>query len=186
MAPGAPPVAHALFTVGHSTRAIEAFLEILRAHSIGAIADVRRFPASRRHPHFNGPRLAAALDTAGIPYRHFEALGGYREPRADSPNLGLDGALRGYADHMATPAYAAALGDLIAWSRDRRVAVMCAEADPNDCHRLLLADALRFRGHPVEHLLDAKATRPHRRHPPARLEAGRLVYEEVAPRFEGL
>jgi uncharacterized protein (DUF488 family) len=113
-------------------------------------------PQSRRHPHFSRQALARSLETAGIGYRHFESLGGLREPATDSPHAALrNPAFRGYADHMGTPEFTQALEELMALARGGRLAVMCAEANPRDCHRLLLSDALVARGWTVEHILDA-------------------------------
>lgn len=167
-----------LFTIGHSTRTLEAFLALLRAHRITLLADVRRMPQSRRHPHFSRQALARSLEAAGIGYRHCESLGGLREPASDSPNAALrHPAFRGYADHMATPEFAAALDELAALGRGGRVAVMCAEANPRECHRLLLSDALVARGWRVEHILDAaRGTEGHVLSRDARVDGVRVVY----------
>jgi uncharacterized protein (DUF488 family) len=169
---------HRVFTIGHSTRALDPFIALLRHHGIELLADVRRMPQSRRHPHFSRAALARSLEAAGIGYRHFEPLGGLREPGSDSPNAGLrNAAFRGYADHMASPEFAAALAELADLARGRRVAVMCAEADPRHCHRLLLSDALVARGWTVEHIVAAgAATETHALARGARREDGRLVY----------
>ena len=119
-----------------------------------ALVDVRRYPVSRRHPQFGHERLAAALHEAGVAYVHEVDLGGHRDPHADSPNTGLpDGAFRGYADHMAAPAFAAALARVESRAREAHAVVMCAEADPHKCHRRLLADALAHRGWRIRHIL---------------------------------
>lgn len=174
-----------LFTAGHSNRSIEQLIELLAAHAIEEVADVRRYPESRRWPHFGRARLAAALAGAGIAYRHWPVLGGYRESAPDSPHLGLEGAFRGYADHMATREFGEALAALVAGAHSRRVVLMCAEADPADCHRRLIADALVTRGLEVRHILDRAAPRPHRRTPGVRVEGDRLFYEGP-PRLAGL
>jgi uncharacterized protein (DUF488 family) len=166
-----------VFTVGHSTRELEEFLELLRAHGVEHIADVRRFPGSRRYPHFHGEALAASLEAAGIGYAHCRDLGGRRAPQPDSPNLGLrNAAFRGYADHMRTPPFARALEALLALARERRVAAMCAEAHPAQCHRRLLADALAAQGVRVEHIVTIGARSPHALTPGARVEEGRVSY----------
>jgi uncharacterized protein (DUF488 family) len=106
---------HPVFTIGHSTRSIEEFIDLLRAHGITLLVDVRRFPASRRYPHFNGPALAQSLKDAGIQYRHMPALGGRRPARRDSPNMGWRNAgFRGYADYMQTDEFGEALEELMA------------------------------------------------------------------------
>jgi uncharacterized protein (DUF488 family) len=150
----------AVFTIGHSTRPIADFLALLREHGARELVDVRRFPASRRHPQFHGAALAASLGEAGIAYRHEPDLGGHRSPREDSPNRGWrNEALRGYADHMATPAFREALERVAAAGSG--TVVMCAEAHPSRCHRQLLADALLARQRPVVHILGPGLAEPH-------------------------
>lgn len=167
----------AIWTIGHSTRSREDFLALLATHDVRGIADVRRFPASRRHPHFNRDVMATWLDEAGVEYRHFEQLGGRRTPSADSKNTALrHPAFRGYADYMATAPFQRALDEVIAWAGTTRVAVMCAEALWWQCHRSLVADALAARDLDVRHILDASAARPHRIHETARVEAGQVCY----------
>jgi uncharacterized protein (DUF488 family) len=167
-----------LWTIGHSTRSIEDFLELLREHAIELLVDVRRFPASRRHPHFVREALAASLATAGIAYRHEEDLGGRRNPRADSVNLAWNVAgFRGYADYTATSAFQAALERLVVDSSSKRTAFMCAEALPERCHRRLIADVLVARGIGVVHILARGRSRPHVLAPHARVGAdGRITY----------
>jgi len=180
-------VSPTLFTIGHSNRSGAEFLALLKHHEVARLADVRRYPGSRRHPHFNGETLAASLHTAAIEYRHWPDLGGHRTARSDSPHAGLDDLrLRGYADHMESPAFARAIVGLIESSRDHNLAVMCAEADPAHCHRWLLADALVTRGVAVEHIVGEGPRRPHQRSPWARVEGERLIYEATAPRLPGL
>jgi len=167
-----------LMTVGHSHRGLDEFLALLAAHRIEAVADVRRHPASRRHPHFAAPALAASLAAAGVAYRHLPELGGMREPRADSPHTALaETAFRGYADHMASAEFARGLEALLALAPTRRTAFLCAEADPAHCHRSFIADALVARGHRVEHILGQGPTRAHVLRQGARIEAGTLVYD---------
>lgn len=167
-----------LFTIGHSTRSLETFLALLRSNEITLLADVRRMPQSRRHPHFSRQALARSLEGAGIGYRHFESLGGVRDPAPGSPNAALGNpAVRGYADHMATAEFAAALEELTTLARGMRVAIMCAEASPRDCHRLLLSDALVARGWKVEHILDAaRGTESHVLSRGAHVDGGRVLY----------
>ena len=178
-----------LFTVGHSTRTSDELLAVLRAAGIEEVVDVRRFPASRRFPQFGREPLARALLAAGIAYAHEEDLGGRRTPRRDSPNTfwRVEG-FRGYADHMATPAFAAALDRVLEKARARRVAVMCAEALPSRCHRQLVADAAVVRGVAVTHLIAPGRSEPHVLHPAARESGqGALVYASAGqkPLFSG-
>jgi len=142
-----------IFTVGHSTRAQQELVAILKEAGVELLVDVRRFPGSRRHPQFGKEALRAGLAAAGIAYRHEPDLGGRREPRPDSPNTAWRVAgFRGYADHMASTEFRVALERLIAQPETPTV-VMCAEALPWKCHRRLIADALAARGVEVVHLL---------------------------------
>ena len=145
----------ALYTIGHSTRTADALVELLRAHRIEMLVDVRTIPRSRHNPQFNRDALAQSLAAAGIDYAHHPALGGLRHPRKDSVNLGWRNAsFRGYADYMQTAEFARALDALEALADARRTAIMCAEAVPWRCHRGLIADALTVRGRPVYPLPD--------------------------------
>ena len=175
-----------LYTVGHSTRALVELLRLLEAHGIRRLVDVRTVPRSRRHPHFDREPLAAALASRGIDYLHVPALGGLRVPRPDSPHQGLPEALRGFADHMETPAFEAALEDAIARAGNGRLALMCAEAVPERCHRSLIADALVARGCRVEHIVGEGAPRIHAPTPGASIEGVRVRYPSPAPRLPGI
>jgi uncharacterized protein (DUF488 family) len=183
MAPRGPVV----LTCGHSNRSLSEFLALLRAHGITRVVDIRRYPSSRRHPQFSRDTLSGALAQAGIAYLHEEALGGHREPRPDSTNTGLGaGWLRGYADHVATEAFRMALGRVVAVARDEearggRVAVACAEKDPANCHRQILADALVARGARVLHVVDETDPRPHDSPRVARFQDGTVSYPEPPP-----
>lgn len=169
-----------IWTFGHSTRTQEDFLALARAHGIGAIADVRRFPASRRHPHFARDEMARWLPEHGIRYLHVEALGGRRASSPDSRNTGLRNvSFRGYADYMSTSAFEAALASVVELSRAQRTAIMCAEAVWWRCHRSLIADTLTARGFDVRHILDASPPRTHRIHELARIDAGGVCYPSL-------
>jgi uncharacterized protein (DUF488 family) len=181
----APAAAPVVWSLGHSTRTLAEFVALCRVHEVRRIVDVRRYPTSRRHPHFAKDSLALALPREGLHYVHLVDLGGHREPRPDSRHTALvDGAFRGYADHMETPAFAAALAHLMTLARERRTAVMCAEARPDDCHRKLLCDRLVALGVEVLHARDEHTVEPHRLAPAAELERGQLVYR--APHQPGL
>lgn len=147
------PQPRPVYTIGHSTRTIEQFVGLLTEHGIEVLVDVRRFPGSRRHPHFGSAALSESLAAEGIGYVHAEALGGRRSSDAaagESPNGAWRvAAFRAYADYMATPEFRAALERLIALSRERKATLMCAEAVPWRCHRRLITDALLARGIPV-------------------------------------
>jgi uncharacterized protein (DUF488 family) len=169
-----PPV----LTVGHSTRPIEELLALLAEHGVQTLVDVRRFPGSRRHPQFSRDALAASLAEAGIQYIHEPDLGGRRAARPDSPHTAWRvEAFRGYADHMETPEFAAALDRLIQRSTQETVAILCAEALPWRCHRRMISDALVARGLPVLHILGPGRADPHELNADAHvLPGGRLVY----------
>ncbi|HWI25636.1 MAG TPA: DUF488 domain-containing protein [Stellaceae bacterium] len=149
-----------VFTIGHSTRALGDFIALLRGASVEAVADVRRFPFSRRHPQFNGEALDRSLADAGIGYRHFPALGGRRQGRragGESPNtLWREPGFRNYADYADTAEFRAGFEELLQLARERRTAVMCAEAVWWRCHRRIIADYLIAAGLAVEHILDGK------------------------------
>jgi len=166
-----------IFTVGHSIRPQNELIAILEEARVKLLVDVRRFPGSRRHPQFGKEALSAGLAAAGIAYRHEPDLGGRREPRPDSPHTAWRVAgFRGYADHIASPEFRAALERLIA-PPETPTAVMCAEALPWKCHRQLIADALVARGIEVVHLLAAGQRQAHVLNPAAVLHRdGTVVY----------
>ena len=165
-------------TVGHSNRPFDDFLQILRAHGVGRIADVRRYPASRKWPHFSAASLAESLPFAGIDYVSMAELGGRRKPRPDSPHTAWRvEAFRGYADFMDTEEFREALADLEALARARFSAVLCAEALPWRCHRSLLADSLIARGWQVVVILSEKEARQRVLPEFARLDGDRVVYD---------
>jgi uncharacterized protein (DUF488 family) len=166
-----------VFTVGHSTLAIEEFIAELRAYGIERLADIRTVPRSRHNPQFNEDALAESLKAAGLEYVPMKELGGLRHPQKDSPNAGWrNKGFRGYADYMQTPAFERALEALIAMSSEKRTAIMCAEAVPWRCHRSLVADALNVRGVPVVEILSGSSARPHKLTPFARVEGGKITY----------
>ena len=175
-----------IWTVGHSTRTVEALVELLRAHGIRNLADVRTLPRSRRNPQFDADALREPLAGAGIRYTHLPELGGLRRAHPDSPNTAWrDPGFRGYADHMQTAVFAAALDGLLALAARAPTAVMCAEAVPERCHRLLLSDALVARGEPVVHIRAVDAADPHALTPAARVDGTRVTYPgppELFPR----
>jgi len=155
-----PPV---VLTVGHSTRPIEEFLHLLDVHGVKRLVDVRTLPRSRHNPQFNQDSLPQVLAAAGIAYTHMPELGGLRQPRRNSANLGWQNpSFRGFADYMQTPQFDKAVKSLIEMARNDRLAIMCAEAVPWHCHRSLIADALLVRGVRVEEISSARRTQPHR------------------------
>jgi uncharacterized protein (DUF488 family) len=148
-----------IYTIGHSTRTFDQFLALLRREDVRHLIDVRRFPSSRRYPHFDAVPLAAALGEAGIAYEHAVDLGGRRTALAVSHNLGWrNPSFRAYADHTGSQAFLTALDRVIAAADRLPTAIMCAEAVPWRCHRTLIADALLARGRQVCHILDASTS----------------------------
>ena len=177
-----PPAS--LWTIGHSTLAIEAFIAHLQRHEIATLADVRRYPGSRRYPHFNPDALAEALRASAIEYVSMSELGGRRKARADSPNVNWrNEAFRGYADYMQTAEFARALQRLAAMARAGRTAIMCAEALWWRCHRSLIADAFKAAGTRVWNIeSDGRATE----HPytsAAQIVKGELTYGSAQDLF---
>ena len=171
--PGQPT----LWTVGHSTRPIAEFTDVLRAHEIRLLVDVRTIPRSRHNPQFNEDRLAESLKKAGLGSLHMPALGGLRKARKDSINDGWRNAsFRGYADYMQTDEFKKALEELMAYGTDTRIAIMCAEAVPWRCHRSLIADALVTRGWDMRHIMSPEKATPHVLTSFAHFEKGALTY----------
>ncbi len=165
------------YTIGHSTRPIDEFLNLLQASEIALLADVRTIPRSRKNPQFNIDVLPASLADAGITYEHMPGLGGLRHALRDSPNTGWRNAsFRGYADYMQTAEFEINLGHLIDVMSRRRTAIMCAEALPWRCHRSLIADALVVRGFAVNHVFSAGKIQRHVITKWARVEGSKITY----------
>ncbi len=167
-----------IWTVGHSNRPIDELIGLLTNQSISVLADVRRFPGSKRQPQFGRDNLEAALRQAGIACRHFEDLGGRRSRnREDSPNTAWRSAsFNAYADHMLTNEFRAALDDLMALAISSPAAILCAEAVPWRCHRQLIADALVAQGWEVRHILAVGRIPLHRLTEFAKVSAGHITY----------
>lgn len=156
---------------------IERFIALLETYGIESLVDIRTIPRSRHNPQFDGIALASSLSAAHIQYMHMKELGGLRHTRKDSPNTGWrNESFRGYADYMQTEAFQNALEALIHMSRQRRTAILCAEAVPWRCHRSLVADALRVRGVPAVEILSPSSWRMHEMTPFARVEGPRITY----------
>lgn len=170
-----------IYAIGHSTRPLDKFVELLHAHRIETLADIRTVPRSRTNPQFNQENLARELPHAGIRYIHLKELGGLRRPQRDSVNLGWENAsFRGFADYMQTAEFDAALDELVRLGEEGRTAIMCAEGNPFRCHRTLVADALTARGVRVFHISSRKTARPHAMTPFAHVEGTRLTYPAVS------
>jgi uncharacterized protein (DUF488 family) len=172
-----------IFTIGHSTRSWEDFLEILRAHGIKRLVDVRSIPRSRRNPQFNREILAKKLRSLRISYVHLPKLGGLRRARRDSLNMGWHNtSFRGFADHMQTAEFEAGLQRLIQLSKQKPSAIMCAEAVPWRCHRSLIGDALTARGIGVEDIMNKNRAQRHKLTSFARVRRKRVSYPDDSPR----
>ncbi len=167
-----------VYTIGHSTRALEELIEALRAHLIGILADIRSFPMSRRLPHFNRENLERELPAAGIEYAWRKDLGGRRKRiREDSPNTGLrNESFRNYADYMMTEPFRAAAAELLRLAERAPTAIMCAERVYFHCHRMLVSDWLVAHGHQVLHIDATGPVKPHQLMAEARLVEDDVVY----------
>jgi uncharacterized protein (DUF488 family) len=167
-----------VFTIGHSNHPLDRFLALLARHEVEALADIRRFPGSRKHPHFNRDSLAAALPQQGVEYHWLEALGGRRhQQRDESPNVGLENkSFRNYADYMLTGNFRDGVKKLLEVARQKRTAIMCAEALFWQCHRRLVSDFLVANGVAVQHIMPTGELRPHTLTSGAVIENGRVTY----------
>lgn len=166
-----------MLTVGHSNRPLQEFLELLKAHGVELLVDVRTVPRSRHNPQFNRETLPQSLNAEGIRYEHLPGLGGLRHARKDSPNTGWKNlSFRSYADYMQTAEFTRNLEALLKLAGDDRTVVMCAEAVPWRCHRSLVADSLTVRGVSVSHIMSATKANPHHLTDFARVEGTRITY----------
>jgi uncharacterized protein (DUF488 family) len=154
-----PPM---IYTVGHSTRRFDELVELLRAHGVERLVDIRRIPYSRFNPQFNREEMERGMPATGILYEHLEALGGRRPPqevidRAKS----CSERSRGFSEYMKSDVFRHGLERIIALSASEEIALMCAEANPAHCHRYWVADALVARGHAVRHITGLDEADPH-------------------------
>lgn len=166
-----------VLTIGHSNRSLSDFIDLLKAHAVTCLVDIRTVPRSRHNPQYNLDTLPASLKAVGIDHAHMAGLGGLRHARADSPNKGWrTPGFQGYADYMQSAEFEKALQVLVELAKSQRVAVMCAEALPWRCHRSLLSDALSVRGIAVEHITSKTRRQPHSLTPFARVDGTRITY----------
>jgi uncharacterized protein (DUF488 family) len=173
----------AVHTIGHSTRTHEVFVALLKEHNVKVLVDVRRWPASKRYPHFHREALAAGLSHEQIVYVWRGDLGGFRKPSADSQNMAWKvGAFRAYADFMLTPEFETVMQEIEQLATSKRIAIMCAEAVPWRCHRQLLADAFLVRGFSVRHIMD-DGCHPHSL-PPFAMPKGTKIFYPASPQLE--
>jgi uncharacterized protein (DUF488 family) len=166
-----------VWTIGHSSRTLPEFLNLLESQGIARIADVRRHAGSRAHPHFNPDSLAASLAAGGIEYCPFPDLGGRRKPSPVSRNtVWRNPSFRGYADYMETSEFGAALDRLTGAAEECRTTLLCSEAVWWRCHRAMIADALKVAGVQVLHIMDGPKVVEHPFTAPARIVGGELQY----------
>ncbi|WP_029035201.1 DUF488 family protein [Salinimicrobium terrae] len=168
-----------IWTIGHSTHPLEEFLEWLQSHNIEALVDIRRYPGSRKYPHFNLEALAESFPKNGIFYHHFENLGGRRKAKPDSVNqVWRHPSFRGYADYMETSEFKSTVEELKAIATENRTAIMCSEAVWWSCHRAMVSDYLKAEGWKILHIMAPEKTTEHPYTKPAKIEGGKLVYKE--------
>jgi uncharacterized protein (DUF488 family) len=166
-----------IFTIGHSTRSLDEFLEILRQYKITELVDIRTIAKSRYNPQFNEDSLAHFLRNHHIGYRHQKNLGGLRHAHKDSLNTAWHNAsFRGYADYMQTDAFKEGIDELIDTAHHKTVAIMCAEAVPWRCHRSLIGDALLARDIKVKDIYSATSVKDHTLTPWAVVKGTEVTY----------
>lgn len=165
-------------TLGHGTLDPDEFVELVKGAGIAEVVDIRRYPGSRRYPHFGTDAMAKWLPDAGVAYRWMEPLGGRRRPDPTSPNVGLrNDQFRAYADHMDTELFRSGVRYLLELASELPVAVMCSESVWWRCHRRLLSDHLvMVEGRKVEHLFHDGRFVDHPVTAEARLDDGHLTY----------
>ena len=166
-----------IFTIGHSTRTLDEFIDLLKAYGISLVVDVRTVPRSRHNPQFNKETLPNALKPYGIKYIHLPEIGGLRRPKQDSINLAWrNSSFRGYADYMQTKEFTENLLKIVALARENCLALMCAEALPWRCHRSLISDALVVRHVKVRHIISADSCINHQLNEMAHVEGTKITY----------
>lgn len=166
-----------IFTLGHSNHPIEKFVEMLQAHGIVYVIDVRTIPRSRHNPQYNSDALEKTLEKSGIAYEHLKELGGLRHAKKDSVNTAWENAsFRGFADYMQTQEFGSGLDRLIEIAKSRRTAIMCAEAVPWRCHRSLIGDALLTRGVAVMDIMSKHSVKAHTMTPWAEVKGLTVAY----------
>lgn len=168
-----------IWTIGHSTRSLDEFLNLLSSAGISQLVDVRSFPGSRKFPQFNKDALAASLAKHDIKYIHLERLGGRRKAKPDSQNkVWRHPSFRGYADYMETSGFKDAIEDLKNLAIENNTAIMCAEAVWWRCHRSMVSDALKAQGWKVMHIMGKDNVQEHPYTKPAKIVSGELCYQK--------
>jgi uncharacterized protein (DUF488 family) len=169
-----------IYTIGHSTRSIEEFVNILHTYQIEIVVDIRTIPKSRHNPQFEGSKLENSLENAGMSYIHIRELGGLRDPKKDTKNLEWrNTSFRGYADHMETREFEKGLEMLKKIASEHPTVILCAEAVPWRCHRFLIADALTIQGWDVFHILTERLSNKHKLTEFLKVTNGKLSYPKV-------
>ncbi|PJD97089.1 MAG: DNA repair protein [Parachlamydia sp.] len=177
--PKSPSVSHQIFSIGYSTHTIEFFIDLLKAHAIEMIIDIRTIPKSRHCPEYNQEELKAFLKSVKIGYRHLKDLGGLRHALKNSLNTGwINASFRGFADYMQTPSFQKGLEKLEKIAQKKRCVLMCAEGVPWRCHRSLIADALTLKKWQVFHIQSKKTAKLHALTPFLHVKDGKLIYSE--------
>jgi len=166
-----------IYTVGHSTRPIEDFIELMKTYAIETVVDVRKIAQSRHNPQYGEDALRKRLSESGISYLRFEGLGGLRPTTPDSVNTGWKNkSFRGYADYMQTSEFEENIEKLIALAAELQTVIMCAEAVPWRCHRSLIGDALVIRGIEVNDIISESRCTPHKLTSFAKVEGDTIIY----------
>ena len=168
-----------ILTIGHSTRTLDDFIGILRAHGVVRVVDIRTIPRSKHNPQFNQETLSGRLKESAIDYVLMKQLGGLRHPKADSPNTGWkNSSFRGFADYMQTEEFTKGVDQLIGLAQNGQACIMCAEILPWRCHRWLISDALSIRGVHVEHIMTTKTRTTHSLTKWASIEGTQISYPD--------
>jgi uncharacterized protein (DUF488 family) len=170
-----------VYTIGHSTRSIDDFIQVLARYGIEALADIRTIPRSKHNPQFDSEALSKSLALCGIEYLHLKNLGGLRKPLKDSPNGAWKNAsFRGYADYMQTKEFEQGVEDLIGFSNTKKICIMCAEAVSWRCHRSLVGDALTARGIKVIDIFDLEHSKEHTITSFAKIHGKSVTYPDIS------
>lgn len=166
-----------IFTIGHSTRELAEFLEMLKKNNVTCLVDVRRFPSSKNFPAYNQENIRETLTNNGIEYIHLEALGGRRKALKDSLNsVWNHPSFQGYADYMETPEFAEAVGQLEQIAKNKVTAIMCSEAVFWRCHRSMISDFLKSKSYSVMHIMSTTKLTEHSYTAAAQIHNGKLSY----------
>lgn len=184
MAKASPSVSHStprqIFTIGYSTHSIEAFIDLLLAHTIEEVIDIRTIPRSQHCPEYSKEELKETLKVAKIGYCHIKELGGLRHVSKDSLNTGwINASFRGFADYMQTSAFQLGLEKLEKIAQKKRCVLMCAEGVPWRCHRILIADALSLKKWEVFHIQSRKTAHPHTLTSFLCVKNGQILYPSI-------